>query len=270
MGHENLEIKRYILLVVVIAFLLSLYGNSLLSNITVVPAPEGLKTIKELFDSGFKIFFLGELAGLTVKEIFEFEFKLHNLLEYLQGGFYPVNATNIRDLVPLMAERSKKLAMPYAAADADLVLRDLTNKLRLIDPTFFCFKLHQTMLPKMLTWKIHTENIFWVKKTLRKLVESGLFSQWDKWSTWRHFLTLKLLEVSTDNFQDPDYIDFGRFCAMMSFWLGMLILSLIVFFCETFWESNSGFGVSNENKNVNGVHVGSSMQIIACSRTNSK
>ncbi|CAL8121107.1 unnamed protein product [Orchesella dallaii] len=232
LGQQTWELRRYIFVVCALAFMCSVYGNSILSIITVVLPPKGADSLKDLLTAGYRILFLSKLSALMPQDVFQFDFQLLHLSEFLHHAFYTVNNTGlIKDIIPLMAENGNKFATIHDASISTLVLKDISHRIRLVEPEFTCFKLEQPLNPKIYFWKINTENSFWISKSLGQIVDSGLFFQWDAWSTWRHLLTLKQLGDIIEHLE-PEYINLQRFRPIISICAGLLIVCTTVFVFE--------------------------------------
>jgi len=90
---------------------------------------------------------------------------------------------------------------------------------------------HQT-LKQLQNCKINTENRYWILKAIGRIRQSGLFYQWDKWSTWSYSLLLKQLGNPYSESLNPDYIDAEKLFAIFVIWRCLLLISLIVFSIE--------------------------------------
>jgi len=231
-GHESWDQGRYMCLVCGIAFLSVIYSNSLLSLITVVIPEEGLKTLKQLLDLGFKIVFLVKVSVASPQEVFEIDFKIHGLSDLLPDAFYFSNETMMAGIVQIMAKEGDKLAATHETSMSNFILKNIGHDIRRMDPNFRCFKLEQTLSQKMYFWKYNTENSFWMKITQQRLVESGLYQVWDKWSMWGHLLGLKLLNEDATEILAPEYIDAAKFFSILILGIVVLLISSIVFFTE--------------------------------------
>ncbi|CAL8121111.1 unnamed protein product [Orchesella dallaii] len=232
LGQESWELRRYIFIVCALAFMSSLYGNSILSIITVVLPPKGVDSLKDLLTAGYRILFLTKLSTVMPKEVFRFDFQLLYLSEFLHHAFYTLNNTIlINDIVPLMAEKGKKFATIHSASMSTLVLNDISHKIRLLEPEFTCFKLELPLNSKIYFWKFNTENSFWIRKSVGPIVDSGLFFQWDAWSTWRHLLKLKQLEDIIEHLE-PEYINLQKLRPIFSICAVLLIVCTAVFAFE--------------------------------------
>ncbi|CAL8121138.1 unnamed protein product [Orchesella dallaii] len=234
LGHQNWEIKRYTIAVFTIPFLFSLYGNSLLSIVAVVLPPQGIKTVKELLDSNYKILVNPALYTSPPKEVFEFDFKLQHIWEYIDDAFHFVNITLNQEIYSLMASNGNKFAITSDLSFSEPIFEYMKFYVGLMNPASICFQLKQTMNPRRVFWKVNTENSFWVKRTQGKIVEAGLFSQWNRWSTWRYLLRLRKLRNSTENHQKPEYIDMGRFQCIILVCVGVIGICAIVLLIEIY------------------------------------
>ncbi|CAL8121109.1 unnamed protein product [Orchesella dallaii] len=231
-GQTNWELRRYMIVVCALAFMCSVYGNSILSIITVVLPPKGADSLKELLTAGYRIIFFTQHAFRLPKEIFRFDFLQLHLSKFLDHVFYIVNNTGlISDIIPTMAEKGNKFAAIHFASISTLILKDISHKIQLLDPEFICFQLEQQLNPKIYFWKINTENSFWIRKSLGQIMESGLYFQWDAWSTWRYLLKLKQLGDLIEHLE-PEYINLQRFRPIISICAGLLIVCIAVFVFE--------------------------------------
>ncbi|CAL8121132.1 unnamed protein product [Orchesella dallaii] len=241
LGHQNWEIKRYTTVILAIAFLFSVYGNCLLSIVSVVLPPQGIKTVKELLDSNYKILVKPTQFTLPAKEIFEFDFKLQHISEYIDDTFHSVNVTSNQELYFLMTSNGNKFAITSDLSYSELILEDMKYKVGLMNPASICFQLKQTMNPRRVFWKFNTENSFWAKRTQEKIVEAGLFSQWNRWSTWRYLLRLRQLSNSTEHHNKPEYIDIGRFQCILLVCVGLIGICAIALLIEIYFSWKSRF-----------------------------
>jgi len=229
-GHEAWEVRRYIFLVCGTSFLTVLYANSLLSNVTMVESFEPLKTLKELLDVGFKIIWPLKLRKSSPQHTFGFEFKRLGLSQRLNESFYvEPNAVTGPQVANLMAKRKSKLAAIHATSIAQVTLTNLKYIMQQVDKSLKCYRLEQTLDQTLQNWKINTESRYWMKRTLGRIIESGLSVQWDKWSEWGNLLRKKLLRINFEVAAEPSYINIPKVLPVILLWCVLLAISLILF-----------------------------------------
>ncbi|CAL8092235.1 unnamed protein product [Orchesella dallaii] len=230
--------RRYYFVANAIAFLFLLYGNSLLCNVTTISSPAGFSTLKELLEIGkYKIAWLPRAYKVPPQHYFDFDFKLigwdHQRLN--ESFHYLPNSRGILELVPEMAEKrgNLKLAVIYPSSKSDVMLNGLTQLIKKFEPSSICFKVKQTLNPRLFSWTINMENQYWILKTLEQIVESGLFSQWRMRALWGSLWSRVFFHGSSSMQESlPNYIDLEEFKPILIIWLGLIVVSFAVFFFE--------------------------------------
>jgi len=231
-GQDGLGRKQYFLIGCGISFICMLYENSLLSLVTVALPPKTIESLAQLLDLNFK--FIWEANVPTIWYRLEFDFNSSGRLDRLNSSFFfAQNATSIEDWVAIWTEKEENLALLQSSAVSEVALRDINKRIKLKDPYFACFMLKQTLAPKLQTWKINTENRYWILKTIGRIRQSGLFYEWDKWSTWRHLLAMKLFANSYYDAFKPDYINTEKLLPIYLI-CGFLLFTGLIILCFEF------------------------------------
>ncbi|CAL8121097.1 unnamed protein product [Orchesella dallaii] len=233
-GQGSLERKRYFIIACGITYLCLLYENSLLSLVTIVPQPKSIKTLRELLDSGFKIMWPANMPPThSPSFLYGWDFNISKLQDRIHDAFFEVKSTaRMIDWVAEITKNSQKLAVSQSTPGAKMALNDLTQHLRVQDDTYSCFQVKQVLSPKMHHWKINTENRYWILRTVERIVESGLYFQWDLWSTWHYVLTLRQFNNPNGARLNPNYINLARTLPVMFTWSALLVIGIVVFCIE--------------------------------------
>ncbi|CAL8121146.1 unnamed protein product [Orchesella dallaii] len=233
LGHERWKIKKTIFLPCSIAFLLLVYANRLLSNVTIVETKGEITSLRKLLDFGFKIVWIDKFSSESPHDFYHFDFKLYGLLDRINDTFYSVpNITRISDVVAVFSYGDQKLALSYSKSRSEMMLKYLTQKTRLTDPSFECFKVDETIRLKMYSWRVNTQNGYWFRKTLSRLVTSGIYVQWDKWSTWGHLMRSKQLDGFDVVNHIPEYIQLPNFIVILLVLSGIHVISIMLLCVE--------------------------------------
>jgi len=133
----------------------------------------------------------------------------------------------LNESVKMMAHPGTKYAVIHDTSLSDLILKDLTQKLKIIHSSYNCFGLEQTFIPKSYFWKFNTENSFWIMRTLERIVASGIMFKWYEWSTWQYMLNFRLNGYTQEHIS-PDYINLGKLRPVVAICTIMLIVGVIV------------------------------------------
>jgi len=79
----------------------------------------------------------------------------------------------------------------------------------------------------MYYWLTRTENQYWLKLSIQRIVASGLDYKWDEWYQWHLVLVNKLHSPITPS--SSDLVDVGKILAILSCWGISLIISMAIF-----------------------------------------
>jgi len=227
-----MENRRYFLASCGLAYLCLLYENRLLSLVTATLPPSGFTILKELLDSGFKI--ICPLEQYSPAQYFTSDFQRLGIFDRLTESFITVNNfTGMEAYVDKLTEGNQKLAMVASTSLSSFTKREMHQRMVERDPLFSCFTLEQTLNSRFYTWKINTENSYWIKRTIAKIKESGLFEQWDRWATWNYLLWLKLAEPSNERSFNPNYILLQNVLPIMIVVCVVFLVCAFIFCCES-------------------------------------
>ncbi|CAL8121142.1 unnamed protein product [Orchesella dallaii] len=236
-GHDYWLVKRYIFLPCSVAFLLVVYANRLLSDVTIVDTINVIKTLRELLDLGFKIVWVEKMSSGTPQEFYHFDFKIRGLLERMNDSFVNVpNAIYLPQIMPMFSDENQKLALSHSRYRSQTMLKYMTEKIQRPGRSYNCFMVDETIQFKLYSWRVNVPNSYWFRKTLNRLVDSGLYNQWDKWSTWGHLLRLKQLDGFNFENGNPEYIQFSNIIAIYFAFMGMNLVGTILFCIEILWS----------------------------------
>ncbi|CAL8136906.1 unnamed protein product [Orchesella dallaii] len=245
-GQSDIMYRRYYVSACCIALICLLYENSLLSIISVNSNPKSIRTLKELVNSNYKLIWLTKLIPATKPgDYFEPSFKTFGIDARNSKIFYVIhNVSTLTDVSVQIAGAKEKLAMMNSLSKSDFILKDLTKKLRMVEPSFVCKRVKQTLNPKLYFWKVNAENRNWVFRKISHMLESGLYTQWNKWSDWSHLLSQRLLnDTQYLKYQpmlarDPSYITVREMLAVCFIFYVLLFIAIISLLAERryFWQ----------------------------------
>jgi len=139
--------------------------------------------------------------------------------------------TSIEGQVDKMAEGNQKLGMIGQTSLSAFGKRELQERMIKKDLSFFCFVVEQTSHSRYYTWKINTENSFWIKKSIEFILQSGLFQQWDRWAYWHRFLKLRLSGTDAMRNFNPNYIVLKNVIPIVVMPCTILLLCVVLFYC---------------------------------------
>ncbi|CAL8114704.1 unnamed protein product [Orchesella dallaii] len=222
---------RYFLVISALSFFLSqIYCDGFTSIITVAHSPEGMKTVRQLINSGFKILFNQEQMGATYEEAYGDTFNRLGLST--DGVFLNVQSIKIADIVfkiatmkdSLIAFQTKmSVADYYVALTAEMLrIQNLTTD------TFTCFAVEQTLKEGQDTSILESENNYWLQLTTQRIRAMGLYYKWNEWSQWHHMLKLNILHKKHRG--GPDFVDLPKFLAVLLA-CGTLLSISFAFWC---------------------------------------
>ncbi|CAL8092239.1 unnamed protein product [Orchesella dallaii] len=236
-GHGDWKRRRYYFVAYAIAFLFLVYGNSLLSIITSIPTLKGYDTFKQLMEVGkYKIAWLPRVYLTPPENHFGFDFKLigWDLQRLTESFHFMPNALGKLQVIPEIAKQlgKLKLAVSFPSSKSDFMLKDYTYSFRKLVPSSNCFKVKQTLNPKLYSWNINMENQYWILRTLEQIVESGLLTQWRMRSLWGRLLRTRYLQGSKMSSLEPNYLDLEEFVPIFVAWFGLIVTSSVIFFIE--------------------------------------
>ncbi|CAL8116973.1 unnamed protein product [Orchesella dallaii] len=225
LGHTGPVKGRYFIVTFSVAFLLTqLYANGLTSMITIsLPPKDLIKTLKEFVENGYKISYHQAKHSHTVEELYGNEFKSLGLSVKDAFHVFKNLTRNPFHLVSKMGEM-------YPTSFAKYFKVYITSILRRNYKENLCFQLDQTFNKKLKYWRTRTENQYWLKVSLQRIVASGLYYKWNEWSTWHAMLVQKLRE--NKGRPGPDTIGVTKFMAMIVIWSSLMGLATLVYCVE--------------------------------------
>ncbi|CAL8121099.1 unnamed protein product [Orchesella dallaii] len=230
LGQESWKTNRYYIVAWGISYVCFLYESSVLSMVTVVPVPKTMQYLKPFINAGFKIAVVSQVSLNNSIKKFEFDFNMNGIENRINESFQVVlNVNTVLDMAPQMGRR--KLAITEDTSSSDATLRELIHETKKKDPSVNCFKLVQTLAPRLETWKINTANRYWIVKTLQRLEQSGMVRRWDEWSSWRYLLFLRVLD-DKEVLLKPDYINLPKIASILLLASGFILVSLLIFILE--------------------------------------
>ncbi|CAL8121200.1 unnamed protein product [Orchesella dallaii] len=238
LGHEKCEKKRYYTFICSMAFLLLIYSNCILSIISVPPPVIGFQTLKNLLDAKYKICWPKRLTSKSPDEMLQFDFEVLGLSNKINTTFHIMeNATKFVEIVAEMVRKGNKLAMWELSSTSERKLKELRHEFGLRKISSYCFIVKQTLNIRLYFWKINTENRYWIIRTLERLVESGINSQWNKWSDWGSLVKLKLLNDTdigghSSDTSNPTYISLNELLIVFIMWVVLSVVSFFVLCTE--------------------------------------
>ncbi|CAL8133425.1 unnamed protein product [Orchesella dallaii] len=203
----------FLISVCAVSFLLNqIYGNGLTSVITVVLPPKGIKSLKELLSYNYKIAFDPSEHSISVEDYYGPDFNAMNLS--VENSFVVLNKSE--NIYGRVGRRNVRLAMLATTSDVKMNVALMSKYLEQIDPSFTCFTLDETVNKIPVTWFTKTENQEWLKTSLQRIVESGLYRKWEAWATWYKMLVDKLMVEAFK--PTSDSIDVRKFAAVFTSW----------------------------------------------------
>ncbi|CAL8108313.1 unnamed protein product [Orchesella dallaii] len=232
---------RHFIVICSLGFLLTqIYGNGLASIITVPSIKKGFKTFKELVDHNYTIAWTDssdihttlrvlkeemESLGIPSDKAFDSSGKFNNILNSgYSHGMISVKILKEFSNGTRFALMVNTLFSKYYIAWHTFTMR------RYIDPSFSCFILDQKLAFRLRYWVLNTQNRYWLKTTIRRMMVSGLYEKWDEWSVWRAMIGKGLMDQKM--VPKSDKIDYEKFFCIQLIWGSFLVISLVVFWIE--------------------------------------
>ncbi|CAL8121508.1 unnamed protein product, partial [Orchesella dallaii] len=224
---------RYCVVILAIWFIIcQLYGNGFTSIITVASKPQGLKTVKDLLENGYKLLNTGR--NISADDLLDGFLEQNNLSEYADDAIKFVGGGTVEDLFKIMGKRGQRFAFKDTASEnafnSQLALKFLSDH---FNESFNYFTIEERLGESQHNWVLKTENRGWLGESLQRLRSSGLYYKWDEWSTWHRLLLEGAL--FRNEFGDSDLVDKPKVAAILVI-LSLIIAVSIVVFCIETWE----------------------------------
>ncbi|CAL8069749.1 unnamed protein product [Orchesella dallaii] len=164
----------------------------------------------------------------------------------------------------LMADGSTRLGMIFDTSTIEYYKAHTSEFLhKNFSSNFICFEVDQTFHNNQYYWEIRTENQYWLKGTIQRLIASGLYRKWNEWSIWHKILADKLL--THVHSLGPDIVDVYKILAILLIWTCSCVLAAVIFcveinLCGNFYlftthSSNKHFIVDVHNPEVMRIKV---------------
>ncbi len=216
-------------------FICTIYGNSIVSVITVPPQPNILKSLPEALNLGFKfVWNPGYYFGATYESFFRAEFKS-------LGVYHLINDSSIPgDWALFYTKRFVDEKLMFALYDVNLIphtklfLRGAEVALGKKGGAI-CYTIPDSVHKHFSIWEMRVSNRQWLLLTAARISESGLIEKWDEWANLAFLQNIDEDEIeieSLDELNLESAIDFDKFVKPCVLLVTLSVISGIIFFLE--------------------------------------